>query len=305
MISEADGRAVPTQEEILHSFEEQEESPDVAPDPQLRPKSKTETMPLIISQGLKIEDKQYVPHHILLCFNFLIYRSLRRALRRLVNDTGTPFDEIAKQRSSLAKEIKQWRKKYIKFAPLLEDSIAASSDAESIEHEALHLPSSFHLSERRTLELIDLGRFELKLREGQANSAITGICNCITHENLLVGFQRRHSRGVKQNTRSHKIINRIRAKRNSYAASYRECRLRLLSLNNTKALEGFPELKNDDMYQKNAADVRVLGEGKETDSWIWSYGNLHGLDEGQKQEFLNEGKNSNRSTIFLLTRNFS
>jgi hypothetical protein len=196
---------------------------------------------------------------------------------------------------SLAKVVKRWRKGYIKFAPQLEDRIVTSCDAELIEKESLSLPSDFTLQERAELGLLELSHFELKLREGQANSAITGICNCLTHENLLVGFQRKHSCGVKQNTRLHKIINRIRAKRNSYAACYREARLRLLALNNltsknAERLHEFPELKDNDMYQKNAADVRVLEEGKETNSWIWSYGNLRGLDDGQKKEFLNEGE---------------
>ncbi|KAJ2913710.1 hypothetical protein MD484_g6700, partial [Candolleomyces efflorescens] len=264
---------LPTQDDILKSFEAEDST---LSDSEPVARSRARTSPLLISEALGIEEKQ-------------------RELRALIDDKSTSPDDIENRRSSLMKIVKQWRKKYIKLVPLLEDKIATSSDAESIEKEALHLPSDFSPQERKELGLSDLSHFELKLREGQANAAITGICNCLTHENLLVGFQRKHSRGVKQNTRSHKIINRIRAKRNGYAACYRHARLRLLALSNlgskdSKRLDGFPELKNDDMYQKNAADVRVLGEGKETDSWIWSYGNLRGLDDGQRKEFLNEVK---------------
>ncbi|KAJ3502808.1 hypothetical protein NMY22_g18461 [Coprinellus aureogranulatus] len=42
------------------------------------------------------------------------------------------------------------------------------------------------------------------------------------------------------------------------------------------------------MYQKNATESRVLGDGTEADSWIWSYGNLRGLDDAEKAQFLLE-----------------
>ncbi|KAF6764485.1 hypothetical protein DFP72DRAFT_799713 [Ephemerocybe angulata] len=271
---------VPTQEEIMQSFQSKEKSDDA---PQ-------EAGASIVFDALKIEEKQYVPFTLVYVYT---HPYKRRELRALVKSQSTPAEDLKERRTKLSAEIKRWRKRYIKAAPLVESLIAASPQAETIEDESLHLPSSITLAERTKRGLLDLSIFELKLREGEANTAVAGICNSLIHENLLSGVQKQHSRGVYQNTRSHQFINRVKAKRRAYAAQYRECRRRLLELNNlpsTATLSGYPTLQAKDMFQKNATQSRVLGEGKETDSWIWSYGNLRDMDEKEKLEFLSDGQ---------------
>ncbi|KAJ3539948.1 hypothetical protein NMY22_g4499 [Coprinellus aureogranulatus] len=255
-------RKLPTQDEILKSFEDQETSrAEAVHDGESKRKSKLEKVKeknralpsTVIDTGIKLQAQQ-------------------RALQKLVKDGESEQGQLAKERKSLTAEVRSWRKLYLQSSS-----------------------SSYHLDltldQRQSLGLLDLAIIEIKLREGEANEAVVGICNSLTHENLLTGFQHIHARGVKQNTRSHRIINRIKAKRHAYAASYRHARLKLLSLNNLdpkSELEGFPILNDAHMYQKNAAQARVLGEGTEVDSWIWSYGNLRGLHPKERKAFVNE-----------------
>lgn len=196
---------------------------------------------------------------------------------------------MTNRRKSLTRDIRKWREQYLKVAPEVETVLENRDELPEAEDDTLHLPSDFSQKERKDLGLIELGVIELKLREGEANEAVIGVCNALTHENLLAGFQKRNARGVRQNTRSHKIINHIKEKRHEHAAVYRHCRSKVLSLSNSpQGLDGYPVLLNEDMYQKNAAESRVLGDGKKTDSWIWSYGSLRGLDQREKASFLKQ-----------------
>jgi hypothetical protein len=117
----------------------------------------------------------------------------------------------------------------------------------------------------------------MKLREGEANSAVAGICNALRHENFLLATKIREAQGIYQNLRSLASLNTITACKRECAASYRAARVSLLRLNNlpdTERMDEFPILHEKDTYQKNAAKSRELGDGKLTDSWIWSYGKL-------------------------------
>ena len=43
-----------------------------------------------------------------------------------------------------------------------------------------------------------------------------------------------------------------------------------------------PELKDEDTYAKNAASARKVGDGSALDCWLWTFGRLKGLNDGQK-----------------------
>ncbi|KAK0467545.1 hypothetical protein IW261DRAFT_1426485 [Armillaria novae-zelandiae] len=60
----------------------------------------------------------------------------------------------------------------------------------------------------------------------------------------------------------------------------------LLQLSGVDDLPDFPILRKEDMFSKNAAGAWVLGDGAMTDSWIWTYRWLRGMNKGEKQEFL-------------------
>ncbi len=88
---------------------------------------------------------------------------------------------------------------------------------------------------------------------------------------------------------SMKYINTVAKKKNEHASSYRQARTALLHLKGVEELADFPLLKKEDMYSKNAAGARGLGDGAVTDSWIWTYGRLRGMTDVEKHEFLLDG----------------
>lgn len=158
------------------------------------------------------------------------------------------------------------------------------------EDEILFLPSDISLSEHINFGLQELARIEYQLREGEANDAVTGICNTVIHKMLLLEAKNKHSRGVRQNMRSLKFVNTTNDKRLAWADRYRNARKRLLHLAGKMVLDEFPPLIEADMYGKNAAGARGLGDGKATDSWIWTYGKLKAMATDEKDDFLAESE---------------
>ncbi len=92
------------------------------------------------------------------------------------------------------------------------------------------------------------------------------------------------------NLHSLKYVNGIAKKKNGYAATYRQARIALLQLSDTEELQDFLKLESSDLYAKNAAGARGLGEGSVTDSWIWMYGRLKGMSDADKNDFCHASK---------------
>ncbi|KAK0466508.1 hypothetical protein IW261DRAFT_1574497 [Armillaria novae-zelandiae] len=195
-----------------------------------------------------------------------------------------PDDDIKNMRKTLTSDIKKFRKRQIKSLSLLETVEFAPTD--NAEDDILLLPSDFDIDDHKTYKLEALVKTEYKLREGQANDAIAMLCAGIIHGMVLTDSHRKHSWGVTMNLRSMKYINTVAKKKNEYAASYCQARAALLRLSGVDDLPDFPILRKEDMFSKNAAGAQVLGDGAMTDSWIWTYGRLRGMNEGEKQEFL-------------------
>ncbi|KDR82482.1 hypothetical protein GALMADRAFT_134092 [Galerina marginata CBS 339.88] len=66
----------------------------------------------------------------------------------------------------------------------------------------------------------------------------------------------------------------------------RKCGLCLDQLPYT--LEDYPVLEDKHMFAKNAASARKVGDGASTDSWLWTFGALRGMNDGEKAEFVVE-----------------
>lgn len=141
---------------------------------------------------------------------------------------------------------------------------------------------------------------ELGLREGQANDAVTSLCNIILYGMVLRDAKTAHARGVYQNTRALKFINAVKGKKSTWMARYREARSRLITLTNSdpKFLDNFPELTDEDTYTKNASSARNIGDGTRTDSWIWTFGRLKGLSQAEQDDFIVESMSPDSSYIF-------
>ncbi|KAF9555034.1 hypothetical protein CPC08DRAFT_726718 [Agrocybe pediades] len=137
----------------------------------------------------------------------------------------------------------------IRLMPQLQDLVHNSDAILHAESLPLFLPSNFDATERQKLNLGQAAAVEYKLREGQANEAVEGICHSILHHRVVLDTKNEHARD---------------------------------------SLEDFPELLDEHMYGKNAASARNLGDGKRTESWLWTFSALKGLDDKGKAEFVLE-----------------
>ncbi len=160
------------------------------------------------------------------------------------------------------------------------------------EDDVLLLPSDFDISDHKKYRLEKVAVTEYKLREGQANDAIAMLCTGIIHGMVLNDSHRKHSRGVTMNLQSMKYINTVAKRKNENVLSYHQAHAALLRLSGVDDLPDFLLLKKEDMYSKNTAGAQRLGDGAVTDSWIWMYGRLRGMNEEEKQDFLLDGSSS-------------
>lgn len=106
--------------------------------------------------------------------------------------------DISARRKVLATEIGRWRKIQIRVMPQIEAWVANMDDHVEIEAEVLFLPSDIALDDHDLYGLGDLGDIEKSLREGEANDAVTNICNTVMHSMLLQACQqcKRKARSV-------------------------------------------------------------------------------------------------------------
>ncbi|KAJ8090969.1 hypothetical protein PM082_024893 [Marasmius tenuissimus] len=151
-----------------------------------------------------------------------------------------------------------------------------------VEDISLHLPSNFSSQDRQRFGLEDLASIELELREGECNDAVIHLCDTINYKIVMRDTQRRDAQGVTQNTRSVRWLNSVEAKR--------DARVAILSLLDLSESPDHPPLKDEDTYAKNSLAPRELGDEKHIDSWVWRYGQLKGLDDDGKAQFLVEGE---------------
>ncbi|RDB30554.1 hypothetical protein Hypma_007141 [Hypsizygus marmoreus] len=146
--------------------------------------------------------------------------------------------------------------------PLLEKLIMRSdTPVPEVENMTLFLPSDVDPKQWGKYGLAHTVDIELKLREGQANDAVAGICNSVTHQMILKETKNWTARGVTQNTCATTYINRVKERRGLWAECYQEVRQWILKLKGIKEHLDFPPLKDEDMYAKNAVEPHSLGDG--------------------------------------------
>ncbi|KAF9028382.1 hypothetical protein BDZ89DRAFT_1066203, partial [Hymenopellis radicata] len=206
-----------------------------------------------LNAGLKLQERQH---------------QLKRAQKAA--STETELGVVRRSRAALLGDIRRWRKEQIQLD-------GNENDQTLVETEKLYLPSDFSPAERSQLGLVTLAEVELKLREGEANDAVVFLCEAITHAMMFRSVKEKHARGVSQNTRAAKFIRGVNDRRNAYADQYRRARKAVLALKAINESSDYPILTQEDMYAKNA-----------TDGWIWRYGNLKGLNQEQRKEFVRE-----------------
>ena len=143
------------------------------------------------------------------------------------------------------------------------------------EHDILvlpsHLPPSF-LENTVPSWYQELKDIELELRKGQANDALQNIRNALVVKDALYVGRRKHSNSNKSNTRAQAWINGWEMRSKLHAALYRNARSSMLSLGFSQTDPTYQILSDSDIRMKSVSGPKNKGDGRITDSWIWSAG---------------------------------
>jgi hypothetical protein len=123
-----------------------------------------------------------------------------------------------------------------------------------------------------------LQEYEYQLRLAQAEDALDEVRDCLRLRSHLFYFKDNFTRGIRYNTKSRAVINKLEDRITAGATRYNTARTALLKLTKLQnkspaALKKFQVLAKEDLRGMAAA---ALGdsEGNRTLSWIWT---VHGI----------------------------
>ena len=176
---------------------------------------------------------------------------------------------ILKARQKLQQELIIWRQSQFYFCPLLKLSIDAV-DPTSPEQEKLLLPSSFNRVQCGHFGLSSLAVIERQLREGQAYDALDDLCEKIKIFNANLDFKKKNVFGQGPNTRAQNFLKQLAADKVNAADKYRIAYRALISLGLSASDLSLQELRDDQLFGKDASRLAKLGDSKREDPWFWT-----------------------------------
>jgi hypothetical protein len=231
-----------------------------------------------INSGLRLERDQCVKYALVQYFLSLI-SSIRFKILAMVSNkkpTRTQSEAILKARLKLQLDLVAWRQSQFEFCPLLRPSINAV-DPTSPEREKLLLPSSFNQVLRKRFDLTSLAVIEYQLREGQAYDALHDLRERIKIFNANLDFKKKNVFGQGPNTRAQAFLKQLTADKVNAADKYRIAYRALICLG--KAETELQELRDDQLFGKDASRPAKLGDSRQEDPWFWTVGRLHAAED--------------------------
>jgi len=143
----------------------------------------------------------------------------------------------------------------------------------------------------------ELATIERELRQGQAADILSNLRDALQLKELLLVGKAKGASGNKSQTRAQGYINKSTAHVNHFAKAYNSCRQAMVQLGMKDDDPSFPRLKATDIYIKAVTGWKATGEGKVTNSWIWT----HGLIDKDAAEWKDDSElvhgNPNKLTI--------
>ena len=191
------------------------------------------------------------------------------------NDARTRV-EIEKEKIELRETINSWRVLQDTFMPDI-ISIATSQTGPFPEMDALYLPSQVPIEYQSCPWYPSLAKIELELSKGQAADALDNLRDALQLEELLLVGKAKAASGNMSVTRAQGYVNRASAHVQHFKGAYDACRLSMIKLGLKDDDAVFPKLTAGDIRVKAVTGWKATGEGKVTDSWIWTHG-IQGRD---------------------------
>lgn len=213
--------------------------------------------------------------------------SVRKKIRLLAankSPTSSESKALFDDRRKLHQYLTIWRSEQFELFPQLRERIGAF-DPSRPELEPLLLPSSFSQPFRTKYGLDRLTKVEYDLREGRAHDALDDVRTSIKIFNHNLDFKKTSVHGQKPNTRAQKFLRTLASDKINGAEKYRAERTALLNLGLPEDDEVLQDLRDDQLWAKDASRPARLGDSRKEDPWFWHVGRPSGLTEGEDKEW--------------------
>lgn len=194
--------------------------------------------------------------------------------------------EIITERLTLRSEIRVWRDDQALYMPQV---LEVASESPLVEDEILLLPSGLPLDRRNTSWFNQLLTFEMELRKGQAEDALSSLRLTLKYKDNMNNGRRRIAYGQSNGTRTATLLRRAADLIKETANNYRRARDAMLALGMSSTDTSYPELLDKHVTIIVAAKPKQLGTGKYTGSWIWGNGPRGVLSDKEEDEWEEEG----------------
>ena len=202
--------------------------------------------------------------------------------------------KISYARLRLREQLDEWRNLQLsvfpKVMPEFETKVSNSIYRTDPEEEDLLLPSAFSDSHRRYLGLELAAKAEQELRKGRAHEHLDEVRTAIQTYNHHIALKAKEVRSQRHITRARNIINRLVADIRKHALHYNRTREALLLLGHPADDTVLRELKDTDLWAKNAALPAKLGDSRKADPWLFHVACPSGISLAEKQGFQHESE---------------
>ena len=181
--------------------------------------------------------------------------------------------ENEKEKIELRNAIESWRVLQEEFMPDV-IKLASSQMGPYPEMDTLFLPLQLPAEFEKYTWYKQLAHIERGLCQGQAADALEGLRESLQLQELLLVGKSKGAAGNKSNTRAQGYVNRSSAHVHHFKDAYNSCRAAMIRLGMKDDDSLFPKLTATDTRIKTLTGWKATGEGKTTDSWIWTHSSL-------------------------------
>lgn len=149
-----------------------------------------------------------------------------------------------------------------------EDMIDEETGIIGPESASLCLPSSLGIEECERIGWGELAKYEIELRNGEANDALEKIRLALGHKALLFYKKKREEKSQKQSTRSWKAVRSTDIQITKHVTNYRRARQAIIQLGGD--VGSLKEISKQDLnINKDVTESNRHSQRSDTLSWIW------------------------------------
>ena len=233
---------------------------------------------------------------LLINFDFLtsLIRFEIKLLLKHEHRSESEDEKIYAAQQCLRNDLDKWRIIQLDFFPKLieefESKVTNSIDLATPEDEPLLLPSTFSETYCMALGLGLAGKAEKELRIGWAHDRLENVRTAIQTYNHHVEMKAKEVRSQRHITHARIIVEELMAQVWRPAYHYNKIRKALLSLGLPPDDPALRELKDTELWAKNAAIPAKLGDSRKQDPWFWHVACPAGSSSAEKTTFQCESR---------------